>query len=96
MPKPDNETKGQGMKFTDSRKDNTNVPYLQGKLYLKGETIYSDRHGFGKIIEVRQEDNDEFMVWVHFDEDSGPRRERYYRYNMNKLKRKNGVYYLSE
>ena len=96
MAKSKKEVKGHGMKFTDPRKDNTNAFDLKGKLYLKDKTVFSDSHGFGKIIEVRQEDNDKCMVWVHFDEDCGPRRTRKSHYNENELQLKNGVYYLPE
>ena len=96
MAKPRKETKGHGTHPTDPRKDNTNTFDLKGKFYLKDKPVYSSKHGNGKIIEVRQEDNDEYMAWVHFDEDCGPRRNRKYHYKENELKLKNGVYYLPE
>ena len=75
MAKPKKETKGQGMKFTDPRKDNTNDFGFKEKPYLKGEIAYSASHGFGKIIEVRQEDNGECIVWVHFNKDRGSQKD---------------------
>ncbi len=94
MAKPKKEVKGQGMKFTNLRKDNTNAFDLKGRLFLKGKIVESQEHGRGRIEYVQIEDEVE-MVHVRFDVDLEAKKDATYRYKLSELQEINDGYCLA-
>ena len=93
MAKPKKETKGQGMKFTDPRKDNTNNLFNKGIPYLKGERVYSEKYGHGTIDNVTIVDGIS-LVCIYFDRDLEEKRKTTRSFKEADLCKVKGKYYL--
>ncbi len=85
------ETKGTGMHPTNPGKDNTTKFDFHSVLYMRGEDVYSEEYGKGKVKFVQPGKKGD-IVRVGFTNISGASEEQ--RYYYDELCEKNGVYYI--